>query len=113
MSCHGISRLLVIVLLAVPAAARGAAPEDLPVNTWVRVHVDKDATGYDYSQPVYVPGRRQILHWGGVLARYRTKATPRDDVRAFDLAGRRWVTDYPVAVFVRFSQRHEDVKNRH
>jgi len=93
----GIVRLLVVISPAISAVARGAAPEDLPVNQWVRVHVDKDATGYDYSRPVYVPGRRRVLHWGGVMARYRTKATPRDDVRAFDLATGRWVSDYGIA----------------
>jgi len=77
-----------------------AGPVDmktLPPNRWVKLPVDKGVAGYDYSPPVYVPSRGQVLQWGGVMRRYRTKGAPRNDVIAFDAATGRWVSDYPVA----------------
>jgi hypothetical protein len=55
------------------------------------------ALGYDLSRPIYAAARGQLLHWGGVMARYRTQAAPRNDVRAFDLSAGGWVSDYPIA----------------
>jgi len=77
-------RILLAVLLALVGASLAALAEaggfdlqGLPANKWVALQTEGKATGADYSLPVYVPSRRQVLHWGGVLARYRTKATPR------------------------------------
>jgi len=76
-----------------PAPAAGVA--DLPVNRWVKLTVAREA-GYTYSQPIYVPTRRQVLHWGAVRGGdYRPFM--RNDVRAFDAAKGDWVSDYPPA----------------
>jgi len=68
---------------------------DLPANQWVKLPVDS-APSYNYSQPIYVPSRETVLHWGGVK---RNDPWPgaRNDVRAFDWKKRDWTSDYPRA----------------
>lgn len=84
------------LLAAAPArAAEAPAPADLPVNRWAKLETD-NRPGYTYSQPIYVPSRRQVLHWGAVRGGdYRPWM--RNDVRAFDAARLRWASDYPSA----------------
>ena len=95
-----LSLVMTGVALAAGKEAPAAKPVDmkaLPVNRWVKRPVDKEVAGYDCSQPVYVPSRGQVLQWGGVMRRYRTKGAARNDVIAFDAAAGKWVSDYPVA----------------
>ncbi len=67
----------------------------MPVNSWVKLHVSPEPS-YTYSQPVYVPSRGQILHWGAV--RWGDYGPDmRNDVRAFDVARGDWTSDYPRA----------------
>ncbi len=82
-------------LTAVGQAARGAALKDLPVNRWVQLEAKAEA-GYTYSRPIYVPSRGCVLHWGAVCGG-DWRPWMRNDVRAFDAAGGRWVSDYPPA----------------
>lgn len=82
------------VLAALPATEVAEA-DNPPVNEWGKVSVT-DEPSYSYSQPIYVPSRGQILHWGAVRI-----GDPgpdlRNDVRAFDWndgKAPRWVSDY-------------------
>ncbi len=91
--------IAVLALLGRTAAARADGPGDLGkagVNRWVRLGADEDRPGYEFSGPVFVPSRGQLVHWGGVMGRYQTASPGRDDVRAFDPAAGRWVSDYAI-----------------
>ena len=82
-------------LLAVSVLLAAASAGELPLNQWAKLETKKEA-GYTYSQPIYVPSRSQVLHWGGVSGGdYRPWM--RNDVRAFDAARLEWVSDYPRA----------------
>lgn len=83
------------------AAALSASESRLPTNQWVELtarakNERKKEAGYSYSQPVYVPSRGQVLHWGAVAGGdYRPWM--RNDVRAFDSHRLVWISDYPKA----------------
>ncbi|MFP4057826.1 MAG: kelch repeat-containing protein, partial [Candidatus Brocadiia bacterium] len=84
-----------VLIIALQAAVLAGAASDLPLNQWVKLDTPREA-GYTYSQPVYVPSRGAVLHWGAVAGGdYR--AWMRNDVRAFDAQALRWRPDYPVA----------------
>jgi len=89
-------RMILLILLLAPSRPLAAATlDDLPVNQWVKLETKREA-GYTYSQPIYVPSRGQVLHWGAVRGGdYRPWM--RNDVRAFDAEGLAWVSDYPRA----------------
>lgn len=81
--------LLLIMMLPpwTPALSRLAAE---PINKWIKLSA-RTASLYVYSQPLYVPSRKQVLHWGAVSGR----DAPANDVRALDAARGIWVSDYP------------------
>lgn len=96
--CTVPSAVLLALMLFGPAVA--AEPEvpttpvgELPANQWCKLPAAAEP-GYMWSQPIYVPTRGQILHWGLVLTE---KAANRNDVRAFDSAGGDWASDYEPA----------------
>ena len=70
------------------SASKPVDVKSLPVNQWAKLPCKAEA-GYIWGAPVYVPSRRQLLHWGG------TERVSRNDVRAFDLAAGDWASDYP------------------
>ncbi|NQT89351.1 hypothetical protein HQ560_21460, partial [bacterium] len=77
------------------ALATSAAAGALPVNTWTPLLLDGPA-GYTHSRPLYVPARKQVLHWGAV-AIGDVRPWFRNDVRAFDPTKLTWASDYPSA----------------
>ena len=88
------TRYATVMIGTLSVLARGVGA-DLPVNQWVKQAATKDA-GYTYSQPIYVPSRGRVLHWGAVRGGdYRPYM--RNDVRAFDAKTGQWVSDYPRA----------------
>jgi len=95
--------LLVAAVAVLPAATAPAAEppapvagiDKLPANQWVAL-ATKPEPGYRFSQPIYVPGRGQVLHWGGI-ARSDYRPWFRNDVRAFDPDRCEWLSDYPPA----------------
>jgi len=106
MKAKGVVALGVALMLVGSVAAAEGGPEpvdlkDAPVNQWVRLKTSRE-TGYTYSQPIYVPSRKQVLHWGGV---FRVGATARNDVRAFDVTAGNWASDYPIAEKCPFAPR--------
>lgn len=94
---------LVVLFVALGAAsvegqASGAqmaeAVRKLPVNRWVKLAA-RPEPGYTFSQPIYVPTREQVLHWGAVGS---PGASSCNDVRVFDVTRANWVSDCsPVA----------------
>ena len=82
-----------ILLPVLSVAAAGLS--DLPVNQWLRLQTAREA-GYSYSQPIYVPSRGQVLHWGAVRGG-DSRPWMRNDVRAFDARRLDWASDYPRA----------------
>lgn len=63
-------------------AVTAAAAETLPANRWVAL---PDAGGVRaYAAPIYVPTRKQVMHW----------AVGDKAMRAFDADAGRWVTDH-------------------
>jgi len=89
--------LLLSLCFVRPRTGAAATEElkDLPVNRWVRLDSPIEA-GYTYSQPIWVPTRRQVLHWGAVRGG-DSRPFFRNDVRAFDTTAMRWTADYPRA----------------
>ncbi|GAF79294.1 unnamed protein product, partial [marine sediment metagenome] len=85
MSQHIRNTLVLAWLAAAPVLAGEAESiRNLPANQWVKLEVGKEA-GYTFSQPIYVPTRGQVLHWGAVRGGdYRPWM--RNDVRAFAVA---------------------------
>lgn len=63
-----------------------------PVNGWTKLPAPT-VSPYVFSQPLYVPSRKQVLHWGAVGG----NDIPANDVRAFDAARGAWTGDYPSA----------------
>lgn len=61
-----------------------------PANQWVKLP-GQTANPYVYSQPLYVPSRKQVLHWGATSG----ASVPHNDVWAFDAATGRWTADGP------------------
>lgn len=92
----GRSCLCIYCFVFLCLAKNGAlAAERLPLNQWVPLQAGGDA-GYTYSQPMYVPLRKQILHWGAVRIG-DPRPDLRNDVRAFDWENQNWASDYPRA----------------
>ncbi len=85
--------LLTTAILLLPRPPAFAA--DYPVNRWVKLETKNDFRGYTWASPVYVPARKQIIHWGAVRNIYRVPLENRDDVLAFDPDRGDWVGDYP------------------
>jgi len=87
-SLSAFTSLVGAVLLATPSSA----DETPPVNRWIKLS-GPTVSPYVYSQPLYVPVRKQVLHWGAVGG----NDVPTNDVRALDAARGTWVADYPSA----------------
>lgn len=66
-----------------------AQPPELRANQWVRL-ADRVEPCYEWSAPLWVPARGQLLHWGGSFG----KGGSPNDVRAFDSANCTWISDY-------------------
>jgi len=79
--------------LLLPEYAPAGPLENLPANRWIKLDTRAEA-GYRFSQPIYVPSRRKVLHWGGVA---RSDTPYRNDVRAFDVDKGDWTSDYAIA----------------
>jgi hypothetical protein len=67
----------------------------LPANQWVALPAQYSLRGYEYGRPVFVPTRRQLLHWDVTRRIYQVPRVPRNDVRALDLPRGQWAGDYP------------------
>ncbi|MFP4057828.1 MAG: hypothetical protein ACLF0G_13260 [Candidatus Brocadiia bacterium] len=82
--------LLAALLASAPllAGERGS-------NRWLALPVKTAIRGYEYAEPVYVPSRGQLLHWGAIRPIYKVPTVPRNDVRAFQSETGQWVCDYP------------------
>lgn len=82
--------LALILALAtyVPFVVQSPAAPESPVNGWVKLE-GKTVSPYVYSQPLYVPCRKQVLHWGAVTG----SDAPANDVRALDVLRGAWVSD--------------------
>ncbi|MBL8795561.1 MAG: hypothetical protein JNM56_16770 [Planctomycetia bacterium] len=63
-----------------------------PANRWSKLPTPT-ASPYSYSQPLYIPARKQVLHWGAVVG----NDAPANDVRALDAVRGTWVSDYASA----------------
>lgn len=81
--------------LSATAAELAEPIERAEPNRWVKLPVKRQIRGYEYAQPVYVPDRQQLLHWGVVRNIYRVPKGNRNDVLAFDAAAGDWTSDYP------------------
>jgi hypothetical protein len=74
---------------------------NLPVNQWrqvasVELKGEERRKGvFDYSQPVYVPTRGQVLQWGGFQYGGGRSPAPHNSVLVFDAEKGDWVADYP------------------
>ena len=91
-------RIAIIVAAVTANVCFGADAWDLnrlPVNQWVKLPAQDSLRGYEYGQPVFVPTRGQLLHWGVTRRIYQVPHVPRNDVRALDLARGQWASDYP------------------
>jgi len=84
---------VVWVSVALTSYAPAGPLDNLPANRWIKLDTTEEA-GYRFSQPIYVPSRRQVLHWGGVA---RSDTPYRNDVRAFDVEKGDWTSDYAIA----------------
>ncbi len=93
-----IKRCLILPLLILSSGAlvgqEKPTDKELPVNRWVKLPTQDASPGYSWSVPVFVPARGQVLHWGAV-ANHGQGNPGRNDVRAFDVGSRQWVSDYP------------------
>jgi len=93
-------RLVIAAMLVTLTVASGqiaslwaGSTEKLRTNRWVKLDT-RPEPGYRFSQPIYVPSRKQILHWGAVA---RSDTPFRNDVRAFNFDKGDWASDYPIA----------------
>jgi len=85
---------LCLIGAVAPSTMRLSAEVDT-TNTWFRVATQNTTRGYEYASPIYVPPRKQILHWGAVRNIYRVPLWNRNDVMAFDADRGDWFSDYP------------------
>jgi hypothetical protein len=74
---------------------KNAKGRHLAINQWVEMPGASEAAHFDMCQPIYVPTRGQVLFWGGTMGRYRVRLKTGNDVRAFDVAKGKWVSDHP------------------
>jgi Galactose oxidase, central domain len=89
---RSVSGVILVAILSLAAQAGFAG--EVAVNKWTKLPGDGKA-GYVWSSMIYAPTRGQLLHWGGVARQYRVPYHPRNDVRAFDAATGKWISDYP------------------
>ena len=88
-------RSAALLFVALVAAGLRARAGELPLNQWVELPVKTRLRSYEFAEPVYVPSRGQLLHWGAIRPIYRVPTAWRNEVRAFDAEAGAMVTYDP------------------